>query len=81
MRLLISTVIGSVTIILYRWGMGVSTPKYDSYYLIRALGWCERRLTALDARLVRWKVWLIDRLELDRVAWIKLRALYEPSMS
>ena len=81
MKLVISLAAMAASVLLYRWGMGVSSPRYDSYYVIRALGWCERALTRVDAWLVRCKVSMIDRLELDRVAWIRLRAQYVPSMS
>jgi len=81
MKFLISLTAMAASVLLYRWGMGVSSPHYDSYYVVRAIGWCERTLTHVDAWLCRVKVGMIDRLELDRVAWIRLRAQYVPSMS
>jgi hypothetical protein len=81
MRLLISLGLLAASTLAYRWGMGVSSPRYDSYYLLRVVGWTERLMTRFDAWLSRTKVWLIDRLELDQVAWIRLRAAYVPEMS
>jgi hypothetical protein len=81
MRLLIALAGTCASVLVYRWGMGISSPQNDSYYLLRAVGWLERRITQLDALVMRMKVRLIDRLELDRVAWQRLRARYVPDMS
>jgi hypothetical protein len=81
MRLLIFLASAASSVLLWRWGMGIATPRADSYYIVRVVGWTERLLTRADAALCRLKVHMIDRLELDRVAWIRLRAQYVPSMS
>jgi hypothetical protein len=81
MRLLIALAGTCASVLIYRWGIGLSSPQTDSYYLLRAVGWCERKITQLDAFVMRLKVRLIDRLELDQAAWTKLRARYVPEMS
>lgn len=81
MRHLIALAMAGVSIIAYRWGMGISSPRADRFYVLRAIGWAERMTTRLDAALARLKVWCVDRLELDRAVWVKLRAQYVPEMS
>ena len=79
-HLIVLGVIG-ISVLAYRWGLNLSTPRYDGYYIVRAIGGIERLLTRVDFWLARLKVEMIDRLELDRLAWIRLRARYTPEMS
>lgn len=81
MRVLITLGLLGASALFYRYAIGISNPRYDSYYLVRVIGRCERVITRIDAWLSRTKVAIIDRLEIDRLAWLKLRERYTPEMS
>jgi hypothetical protein len=81
MRALITLGLMAASALMFRWTGGVSTLRQDKLYALRAVGACERVLTRVDAWLQRVKVWLYDRLEIDRVLWLSLRARYTPEMS
>jgi hypothetical protein len=81
MRVLITIGVTIASVLIWRWGMAISSPHRDSLYALQVIGRLERIVTRFDAGLTRLKVAIIDRLELDQLTWIRLRAQYTPEMS